>query len=364
MATATNFALNDPLAVRRWSQSLSLEAIKDMYFSKFIGESLDSMLVLKTDLAKGAGESITVGLRMKLTKPGVEGDADIDAGIDGREGMTFFDDRIGIDTLSMGTSSAGKMSEQRVPYNIRKQGMDALRIWWSEMFDELIMYSLAGARGVTTSGMLQPVTFTGRAENPLTAPDAAHLAYGGDATGKIDIDTSDKPSLMSIEKLRTKAGLVAPTLTPFKVGGSNKYVYLVHPIQAYLMRTSTTENDWLKVHLATDSGLGKQAMMYSGAMGEYADAIIHESRNVVQFNDYGAAANLPAARALFLGAQSGLVAYGREGGPSNIKWYEELKNGGKQLFISTYAIFGTKQSRFNSKTFGLIAEDSYCPLTV
>jgi N4-gp56 family major capsid protein len=345
MATSTNFALNDPLAVRLWSQSLSLEAVKDMYFSKFIGESLDSMLVLKTDLAKGAGESITVGLRMKLTKPGVEGDADIDAGTNGREGMTFFDDRIGIDTLSMGTSSAGKMSEQRVPYNIRKQGMDALRIWWSEMFDELIMYSLAGARGVT-------------------APDAAHLAYGGNATGKIDIDTSDKPSLMSIEKLRTKAGLVAPTLTPFKVGGSSKYVYLVHPIQAYLMRTSTTENDWLKVHLATDSGLGKQAMMYSGAMGEYADAIIHESRNVVQFDDYGAAGNLPAARALFLGAQSGLVAYGRDGGPSNIKWHEELKNGGKQLFISTYAIFGTKQSRFNSKTFGLIAEDSYCPLTV
>ena len=364
MATATNFPLNDPLAVRRWSQSLSLESMKDMYFSKFIGEGLDSMLVLKTDLAKGAGEDITVGLRMKLTQSGVEGDADIDGGITGREGMTFFHDKIGIDTLSMGTSSAGKMSEQRVPYNIRKQGMDALRVWWSEMADELTMYSLAGARGVTTAGMLQPVNFTGRAQNPLVAPDAAHLAYGGNATGKIDVDINDKPSLMSIEKLRTKAGLVAPTLTPFKIGGSSKFVYLVHPIQAYLMRTSTTENDWLKIHLATDSGLGKQAMMYSGAMGEYAGAIIHESRNVVQFNDYGAGANLPAARALFLGAQSGLVAYGRDGGPANINWHEELKNGGKQLFISTWAIFGTKQSRYNNKTFGLIAEDSYCPLTV
>lgn len=364
MTTATNFPLNDPLAVRLWSQSLSLEAVKDMYFSKFIGSGLDSMLVLKSELSKGAGESITVGLQMKLTKAGVEGDADIDGGTDGREGLTFFDDKIGIDTLSMGTASAGKMSEQRVPYSIRDLGRNALKVWWSEMFDELIMYSLAGARGVTVSGMKQPLNFTGRAENPLVAPDAEHQVFGGDATGKIDVDANDTANLMSIERLRTKAGLIAPALQPFKIGGSSKYVYLIHPIQGYLMRTSTTENDWLKVHLATDSGLGKHAMMYTGAMGEYADAIIHESRNVVQFDDYGATTNLPAARALFLGAQSGLVAYGREGGPSNIKWHEELKNGGKQLYISTYAIFGNKQSRYNSKTFGLIAEDSYCPLTI
>ena len=56
----TDFALGDALAVQRWSTSLAVEAAKKQYFAKFIGTGQDSLIVLKNDLHKGAGEKITV----------------------------------------------------------------------------------------------------------------------------------------------------------------------------------------------------------------------------------------------------------------------------------------------------------------
>ena len=52
----TEFALGNALAVQRWSTSLAVEAAKKQYFAKFIGESKEDLIMLKTELNKGAGE--------------------------------------------------------------------------------------------------------------------------------------------------------------------------------------------------------------------------------------------------------------------------------------------------------------------
>ena len=90
----TDFALNDQLAVQRWSTSLAIEAAKKSYFSKFMGKGLDNIIVLKDELNKSAGEKITVGLRTKLAEPGIEGDAVIEGHATGEEALSFFNDYI------------------------------------------------------------------------------------------------------------------------------------------------------------------------------------------------------------------------------------------------------------------------------
>ena len=89
---ATEFGLNHPLAVQRWSTSLAVEAVKQSYFGPLIGEGKDNLIVLKNELSKGAGEKITVGLRMKLKETGVEGDNIIEGDAQGEEALTFFND--------------------------------------------------------------------------------------------------------------------------------------------------------------------------------------------------------------------------------------------------------------------------------
>jgi len=355
----TEFALGAALAVQRWSQSLAIEAAKKSYFSKFIGTSTDSLITLKNELNKGAGEKVTIGLRMKLNDPGVEGDNIIEGHATGEEALTFYNDSIFIDQLRKSTKSKGKMSEQRVPYNLRQEGRDALAIWWAEEMDEEIMVYLAGARGVDTS-FHSATTWAGRANNSIVVPDSDHIIYCGDATGKADLDSADKLNLAIIERLVAKGETLDPMIQPFSINGSKKFVLLMHTFQAFSLRTGVTENDWLTIHKATDSNKGDNAMMYKNALGEYADVILHKHRNVIRFSDYGAGSDVAAGRALFLGAQAGLMAYGQNSGPQRYSWNEEKDDRGNALAITAGTIFGVKKTIYNSKAFGVIAVDSYC----
>jgi len=353
----TEFALGAALAVQRWSQSLAIEAAKKSYFSKFIGTSKSSLICLKNELSKGAGEKVTIGLRMKLNEAGVEGDNTIEGHATGEEALTFHSDSLFIDQLRKSTKSKGKMSEQRVPYNLRKEGRDALAVWWAEEIDEEIMCYLAGARGIDST-FHQATSWTGRANNSLTVPDSSHIVYCGDATGKADLDSADAMDLAVIEKLVAKAETLDPMIQPFNINGTKKHVLLMHTWQAFSLRTGVTENDWLTIHKATDRG--SKSMMYKNALGEYSDVILHKHRNVIRFSDYGAGSNVAAGRALFLGAQAGLIAYGQGGGPQRYSWNEEKDDRGNALAITAGTIFGVKKTRFNSADFGVIAVDSYC----
>lgn len=359
---ATEFTLNHPLAVKRWSDKLSYEAIREQYFNRFMGTERDSMLVVQNDLSKGRGEQITVGLRMKMTLPGVEGLTDLTNNANGEESLTFFNDSFFIDQQQKGTEFYLGISEQRVPYEMRLESNNALRDWWAEEWDEQWFIYLSGARGVATTGFHNPTNYTGRANNPLVAIDAAHLSYGGNATGKADVDSTDIVSLMAIEKLYAKADLLNPKVMPFKMGGKKKYVFLMHTIQAYQLRSSNTDNDWLDIHKNTDQGPG--ALMYTDALGEYSDVILHKHHMVIQFSDYGAGGAVPAARGLLLGAQAGICGNGMKGGIGILTWYEEKTRRGNSVAIASSSIYGLKRSIFNSKTFGLIGFDAACPLTL
>jgi len=351
---ATEFGLNHDLAVKRWSTSLAVEAEVNQYFRKFMGTGDDAMIKVKKDLSKAAGDKITVGLRMKLAGDGVEGDNIIE-GTSAEEALSFFADSLYIDQRRKGTKSKGKMSEQRVPYNLRAEGRNALSVWFGEDYDQQIMMALAGARGIDTTFHV-PTSFTGRANNTLTSPDASHIIYGGDATGSADLDSSDIMKIALVERLVAKCETLDPMIMPFMINGEKKYVLLMHTYQAYAIRTATSSNDWIDIRKNTD---GQKSMLYQNALGEFAGVILHKHRNVVRFNTYGAGGDVEAARALFLGAQAGMIAWGRGGTNGRYSWNEDKDDRGNALAITAGSIYGVKRSIFNSKTYGSIAVDTY-----
>jgi N4-gp56 family major capsid protein len=174
--SATEFALGDDLAVQRWSVSLAYEAEKAQYFRKFMGTSKDSMIMVKEDLVKKAGEKITFALRMKLTGDAVEDDNTLE-GTSAEKSLDFYSDSIFINQRRFTVKTKAKMTEQRVPYNLRKEGRDASAIYWAEDFDEQIIMYLAGARGMDSTFHV-PLGYTGRANNSFQTPDTSHVIYG------------------------------------------------------------------------------------------------------------------------------------------------------------------------------------------
>ena len=353
---ATDFALNAALAVQRWSTSLAHEAEKLQYFRKFMGTTPDNMIIVKTELNKKAGEKITYGLRMKLDGDGIEGDNIIE-GTSAETALDFYDDAVFITQRRKGTKSKGKMSEQRVPYNMRKEGRDALAIWWAEDYDEQIMMYMAGARGVDTSFHVA-LGYTGRANNSFQTPDTDHVIYGGNATGLADMDSADKMKINIVERLVSKVETLDPMIQPFRMQGEKKYVLLMHTWNAYDLRTSISQTDWLEIHKATDS---QKSPIYQNALGEYAGIILHKHRNVIRFDSTtGCGAGVTASRNLLLGAQAAAIAWGGASTNGRYSWNEETDDRGNALAITAGAIYGCKGTYFNSKWFGKIAVDCYC----
>ena len=220
------------------------------------------------------------------------------------------------------------------------------------------MMYLSGARGINAD-FISPLSFKGRANNPLQAPDAEHMVYGGSATGKANLTANDKMSLGIVEKLVAKAETLDPMMQPITVEGERKHVLLMHTFQAFSLRTSVSQNDWLDIQKAAGVR-GDGNRVYKNALGEYADVILHKHRNVIRFNDYGASGNVGAARALFLGAQAGLAAWGGASGQGRYTWNEEKDDRGNALAITAGAIFGVKKSRYDNKDFSVIAVDTAC----
>lgn len=354
---ATEFALNAALAVQRWSTSLAVEAEVKQYFRRFMGTGDNALIKVQKELTKKAGEKITVALCMKLSGDGIEGDNVIE-GTSAEEALTFFNDSLFIDQRRKGTKSKGKMSEQRVPYNLRRRGRNALAVWWGEDYDQQIMMYLAGARGVDTSFHVD-TPYTGRANNTITAPESTHQLYGGNATAKTDVDTADKMHLNVVERALAKAETLDPMMRPLQFEGENKFVMLMHTWQAYDLRTSISANDWIDIQ-KTAGARGDENLVYQNALGEYAGVVMHKHRNVIRFSDYGATGTGTAARALFLGAHAGIIAWGGGGAYGRYSWNEEMDDRGNALVITAGAIFGVKKSIYNTLDFGVVAIDTHC----
>ncbi len=341
----TNFPLNDPLAVKRYSLDLAVNVRENQYFTKFIGENNNSMIKLRTELSKNAGDNITMGLRQNLTGDGTEGDDNIE-NTDAEEALIFFNDKLQIDQKRKGTVSKGKMSEQRVPYNLRKEGKSALAEWNGKYLDEQLFIYLSGARGVDTS-LITPLGFTGRAGNVLETPDSNHHIFGGSASGKADLASDDTMTRDMSERLLAIAETSDPLIHPFKESGEDKRILLMHTFQAFNLRKDHSDGDWLDIRKNTD---GKDSLIYKNSLGELAGLILHKHKNVIRFDDYGSEGNVAAARALLLGKMAGMIAFGGAYAKKRrFSWHEETYDRGNGLSITTSTIFGCKKTRYKNK---------------
>jgi N4-gp56 family major capsid protein len=347
MAT-TAYGVNNTLAVKLWAKKLFREALKATYFSKFSGEGQGSLVQIRPELGKGAGDRLTIGLRVQLAGDGVAGDGTLEGN---EEALVTYSDNLYIDQLRHAVRSSGKMSEERVPFSVREEARDGLQDWWQERLDTGFFNQLSGYTAQTDT------RFTGM--QATLAPSTNRKKYMNGSADESQTSTYIA-SLTMIDKCVEAAKVASPLIRPLKANG-DKYVMFLHPYQVYDIRTSTTTGQWLDIQKAAMTG-GKVSdnNIYSGALGEYNGTILHESTRVVQgVNSSTAAAISTVRRAVFCGAQSLLMGYGSSSGGGEMSWVEEMFDYGNQLGVSAGMIFGQKKAVFNSEDFGTITFSTY-----
>lgn len=328
------------------------------------GADAEVPIQILTDLESDAGEQITYDLLAELNMAPVEGEDNLEGN---EERQRFYTDQIYIDQARFGVNTGGRMTRKRTLHDLRTRAKQQQSSAWARAQDELMFIYLSGKRGINPN-FLFPLGYTGRANNPLYAPDANHYMLGGDATAYNNLDAGDKFDLRLIERAKTRADVQGggatniPTLQPCKIDGEEVFVCVMHTWQEDDLRQSTATGSWMDLQKAAAGAMGAKSPLFKSALGMHRNVILHSHKNVIRSADGGAGGNVETARALFMGAQAGVVAFGSPGTNLRYDWHEETRDNGDKVVISTSSIFGTKKVRYDTESgpqdFGLFSLDT------
>jgi len=357
----TTIGVNDPKAVKKYSAFLAKDVNRKSYFTKkYMGGEDSSMPIHRLmELENDAGEYISFDLSVQMSMQPIEGDAVLE----GKEKeLKFYTDGLYIDQMRGGVNSGGRMTRKRTVHDLRKIGRNRQSDWWSRVFDELFFMYLSGARGINDEYNF-PTTYTGFANNAISAPDSEHHLFAGSTT-KATLASTDKFTLDLLDRAKAYASMMGgaedktPKIMPIMIDGEKHYVCVMNPWQSYDLRKSTASGDWLDIQKAIATSVGKDSNIMKGGLGMHNGVVLHEHESIVRFNDYGAGGAVEAARSLFLGEQAGVIAFGSPGTGLRFSWNEEKRDNGNQLIITTSTICGVKKTTFNGKDYGVMALDS------
>lgn len=346
----SSYPANHPLAVKLWSRKLAYEALKQTYLSQFLGNTPDSLIQTRDETSKSAGDQITIGLRMLLSGGGIIGDGTLEGQ---EEALTTYSDALLINQLRHAVRSAGKMSEQRIPFEIREEARSGLQDWWADRFDIALFNQLCGFTPATD------LRFSGN--NAIMPYDADHIIRVGQTAADEELKPTDVFDLSVIDRCVETARTLTPMIRPIKIRGDSYYVMFLHPYQVYdLRRSSTAAGSWYDIQRMQLAG-GKLAdnPIFTGALGVYNNVIMHESFRVTSGVASTGAAVPTVKRAVFCGAQSAAIAFGRDNSPERATWVEELFDYGNQLGVSAGFVFGLKRLVFNNQSFSSLVVPTY-----
>lgn len=330
----TAFATGDNLTKKVWSEKVIREAVKDIFFAKFMGrggymgqrkDGVDpnAMLMVKEELTKTKGDQITIPLRMRLTNDAIDTES---ADIEGNEEeMVFHDFSVTISEKANAVKAKNKMAIQRPAFDLRSEFKDGLKDWLAEYVDTQSIIALS------------------------TSPTSNRVLYGGDASSDATIDSSDVMSLALISKAKRKARLATPKVMPIMIKGKPWYVMLLHD---YQMKSIRAESTWQQAQREANVR-GDDNPIFSGAAGYWDNVCLHEYERVRTFNNWGSGANVDGARALLCGAQALCHAWGQRP-----QWYEKMFDYDRIPGVATDLIWSAKKTAFDGQDFGVIACDT------
>ena len=361
----TNYAVNHPLAVKLYAKELFHDIIGDSFVGKFMGKSDGSLLQIKTETQKSAGDSIKFGLRRRLTGAGIQGDSTLEGS---EEALTTDNDTVLINQLRHAVRSNGKMSEQRVHFSVRDEAKDGLQDWWTERLEVNLANQLTGYTAESDT------KYTGN--NATTAPTALYrILCGGTAVagaaaaeGSLSATTTHAIKLVDLDRAvalaktnQTVGGVTYERIRPLRVDGKNMYVAFLHPWQILQLRrdTGTTGNFFDIQKAAMQGGKYSDNPIVTGGNFVYNNVIVHEWSYLPQ--TVGASDNTLYRRGVFCGAQAASIGVGQDSTPTKMSWHEELFDYGNKLGVEAGMIYGVKKNVFNSVDFATIVLSGYAP---
>lgn len=376
----TIFPLGSIPAATLLSEDLLSQSLYTSVLSRFLGDDDDAMIRILPDLTRRAGDTIDYELELNLTGPGVLGFDELQGN---EEPIIYLPDAFSINDIAHAVSIRGQMTLQRVPWSMRKRAKRLLQKWLTRRMNVVFANQLGGnsaGAGLGIPGVSAgDYRFLGM--NATQAPSSVTTANGQTVTRQVfptgitaesgltsaGTGGANQLQLYQINQCVTKAESAVIPIRPIIVNGEPYYVVFAHPFQINDLKNLTGNGTWQSIQLAAMAGTGhdyvKDNPLFTGAIGMYNRTIIHKDMHV-PYGDttqasasaklgtsLGTAANgtTSVARAIFCGANAGVIAFGRHTSwPSQVKWVEMAQDYNRKLGVSCELVFGMKKSWFTN----------------
>tara|TARA_R110000787_G_scaffold81091_3_gene176070 strand:- start:1862 stop:2854 length:993 start_codon:yes stop_codon:yes gene_type:complete len=315
------------LNVSRWAKQLAYEVGKEIYFSKFMGETFESMIVSKS-MPEGKGKDMTFGM-VGYTGTAITGDSTLETN---EQSLTSNEVVVSTDQRRFGVINAGNFDDSKVLYNFRTEALAQLKRQYAEDHDAQIFGAVTKTSGA--GAYLRADSATAGSEYAATDP-------------KADVAATDLATVADISKLKKMAMLGTTKsykMKPIRIDGKDHYVLLIHPEVAFdLAQTDGWQNAQRYANVR-----GSDNPIFSGALGMYDGVIVHEHEGITTAAD-GGGASVKYARNLFLGA--GAACHAKV---DNMTWVEKTFDYGNKLGVAAGQIYGVGLSTFDAKDYAVI----------
>lgn len=360
MATTT-YGVNDALAVKLWSKKLAEEVSKATAIAPLIGTSSNSIIQLKNETQKGKGDKVTFGLRRQLTGDGVSEHSILEGN---EESLSTYSDAILINELAhaVRVKNEGTIDAQRVPFNLRSEAKDGLVDWYADRMSMTFFIQVCGFTAPTIAFEGRTVNLKGvhYGFNDPIAPSSGRVIRAASAASDQALTSADTFNLNLIDNAVEAAKVANPKIRPVRVNGEQVYVMYLHPYQVTDLRTNTSTGQWLDIQKAAYMGSRKDNPIFNGSLGMYNGVILREAEHVTPGVNGSTGAQITTVRrAVLLGAQSAVAAFGMNKAPTKYKMVEELFDYQRELGVSAQTILGMKKTVFDSVDFGTIVVSTY-----
>lgn len=408
---ATNIPVGSPLARKIYSVGLftrvqhapgfmnliSGEMPKEGSFAaKTKGQtSADYPVVKAGDLAKGAGDTVSIDLFNILQGKPVTGDERIAGKM---MQLTSSSMDVQINQMRGGADSGGRMTQKRTVHNLRNISMAGLQAWMQRLEDQTTLVHLAGSRGAqNTSDWVVPLQsdsdFAKIMVNSVKAPTKNRYFAANDATDPSDIGTNDALTLQDIDRIVAQLRESTIALQSVKIKGDDRawndplWVMFVTERQWLYLQSRTGQTTWRTAmqnaferksagvkHPLFDA---YETIMWNGMLVKRMNryAIRFAAGDVVKFDTGGSDGGTytetdkttaqPVDRAIILGAQALAKAYGKSASDYFYDWSEEEVDHKNSIETVCASMGGSAKIRFKidgvDTDFGVAVVDSYAP---
>jgi N4-gp56 family major capsid protein len=325
----TTITVAPSLVQEAWAKATWEAGFEKAFFNRFMGAGADSIIQVKEELTKQAGDAINIPLLLPLSGAGVTGDNTLEGN---EEALIYRAFEVTINQIRNAVCLEGRFDEKKTQINMRQDAKTSLSNWLADKIDDMLFSTL------TTSPTTHP-----------TDPTQTRVIFPTGVSAESAITASDKFTTDLIGKAKRLATASKDKqVKPVKVDGRETYVMVIDPWQA---RDLTADPKWVAAQQSANVR-GEKNPIFSGALGMYDGVVIHQSGRIPRTATGASSANV--GHALFLGAQAAVFAEGEKP-----RWVEKAFDYDNRQGFSIGRMFGVKKSQYkydgtNLVDFGVI----------